>query len=108
MLLIFANKIAKNMKIQYGSELLLSVYTPLADYLSVLKEDSVTLSFSKVEEITGRTLPQSAFDYRQWWANDSKSQSKHGWMAAKWRTTSVNFPAKTVRLRRIGVVNAPS
>ncbi|MCY4361387.1 MAG: hypothetical protein OXE42_04250 [Gammaproteobacteria bacterium] len=79
----------------------MSVYTPICDYLSGLKQDSVMLSFTEVEDITGRTLPDSALKYRLWWENDeTHTQAVNGWMAAGWQTTDVDLHAMTVRFSR--------
>lgn len=46
-------------------------YEPLELHLrsepSVMKE--TTLAFRKIEEIIGNQLPESAFNYREWWSN---------------------------------------
>ena len=53
-------------------------YEPLEVYLSAqppaVKE--TTLGFRQIEEIIGRQLPESAFNYRQWWANQSDDKNR--------------------------------
>ena len=88
-------------KAKEGQEM--SVYTPLCDYLSDLKVNSVVLSFADIEEIIGRSLPQSAFEYNAWWANDrTHTQAKNGWMAANWQTLDASLGTKVVQFNRTG------
>ena len=79
----------------------MSVYTPICNYLTGLEKDSVSLSFTEVEEIIGRGLPDSARKYRLWWENDeTHTQAVNGWMAAGWQTADVDLHAMTVRFSR--------
>lgn len=59
-------------------------------------------TFSKIEEIIGGKLPESAYKHRAWWANDSvgHSQSKQ-WLDVGWRVASVNMTKQVVRFARI-------
>jgi len=35
-----------------------------------------TLTFRKIEEIIGSQLPESAFNYREWWSNQSDVKNR--------------------------------
>lgn len=79
-----------------------SIYTPLCDYFLRLKIDLVTLTFSEIEKITGKSLPQSALKYSSWWANDeTHTQAKNGWMAAGWKSSDVNLGTKLIQFNRV-------
>lgn len=77
-------------------------YGPLRTFLEEVPQDQrmVSLSFSDVDRLVGG-LPPSATKYREWWANDSKSQAQ-AWRAAGWRVDSggVDMNAGTVRFAR--------
>lgn len=65
------------------------LYAPLTAYLRALpsQQGSVTLSFSEIEAILGRSLPNSAHAYiGVWWSNGHHTQSA-GWMDADFRRT---------------------
>jgi hypothetical protein len=67
-------------------------YGPLQDYLSESPAGQLTLSFSKIEEIIGDSLPESAWTYRAWWANDRSGHSSQtqAWLTADWRVEKVD------------------
>lgn len=77
-------------------------YDALADHLSSLPTDktSITLSFADIDRIVGG-LPPSAYELRQWWANDSKAEAR-AWRSAGWHVDKggVDFNAQTVRFAR--------
>jgi hypothetical protein len=79
-----------------------SIYSPLRQWLSECGKETVNLNFGQVEEILGRRLPRSAYDFNAWWSNEddpagSHTQSRNGWMAAGYIVTSVDraFPCVT-------------
>jgi hypothetical protein len=82
----------------------MGVYEPLANHLKSLSRDSWSASFSEIERILSRKLPDSAYDYRPWWGNQKKgnhSQAK-AWREAGWETRDVNLEHKVVRFERVG------
>jgi hypothetical protein len=69
-------------------------YEPLTQFLESIPEgkSSVSLSFKKIEQILGATLPRSAYSHRQWWANQRESRSRpqaHAWLSAGFSVDSV-------------------
>jgi len=50
-----------------------SKYEPLELHLRAepTARKETTLSFRQIEEIIGYQLPESAFNYREWWSNQS-------------------------------------
>lgn len=81
-----------------------SKYAPLASWLQSQpgRIDRVRLTFEDVEQIIDAELPQSAYQHRNWWANDSVGhvQSKQ-WLDAGWRVGYRNMTAKEVTFVRI-------
>ncbi len=73
-------------------------YAPLQRYLSHVDEESVSLSFARVEEVLGVPLPRSATTHAAWWENETRGshvQAK-AWMNAGWRVTSVSLERASV------------
>ena len=82
----------------------MSKYAKLSSYLMFLSVDQTTLTFGKIEEIVGSSLPRSAHLYPAWWSNqasDGHSQSS-AWQSVGWRTGEVNLGSKKVTFFRIG------
>jgi hypothetical protein len=63
-------------------------------------ERLVTFRFDELAKVVGG-LPDSAYEHRQWWSNDSKPQAR-AWRSAGWHVDSlgVDFNARTVRFAR--------
>jgi len=81
-----------------------SKYSPLAEWLHSQpgKNTRVRLTFSDVENILGTDLPLSAYDHREFWANDSVGHIHSKlWLEAGWRTTNVHMTNKEVTFARI-------
>jgi hypothetical protein len=80
------------------------IYTPLTEYLTSQSFGNgyVTCSFEKIEEILHFNLPQSAYNYQSWWANEKQGShvEAHAWLDAGWKVDTVNFQEKWARLIR--------
>lgn len=77
-------------------------YQPLADFLAAKKSDQWDASFADIEERLGFELPQSAYKYQAWWANQSgggHSQTR-GWRSVGWRTSKLDLERRRVRFER--------
>lgn len=77
-------------------------YASLRRYLEAERADVVTLTFSQVEEILG-FLPESAWKYQAWWANDKTHSEAQAWLAAGWKTEAVSMTGERVTFRRESV-----
>lgn len=80
----------------------MSRYQPLADYLAAKKADHWEASFADIESRLGSPLPQSAYRYPAWWANQSgagHSQTR-GWRSVGWRTMALDLERHQVRFER--------
>lgn len=76
-------------------------YEPLTRYLATLDRGSWEADFDDIERVLGFELPDSAYSYPAWWANQAghHSQTK-GWRDAGWETSNVNLPGKRIRFVR--------
>ena len=75
----------------------MSKYKPLEEYLSRLQEDSVKLTFKRVEEIIGKPLPLSAARYRGWWSNNpDNGVIAQSWLNAGYKSAQVDMKGQTL------------
>ena len=57
-------------------------YDPLREYLAARQHlPQVRMTFAEVAAVLGEPLPESAFKYREWWANQSNTANRQ-WAAA--------------------------
>lgn len=79
-----------------------SKYEALAEYLSAQPGTALPMTFAQVKAIVGE-LPASAWERREWWSNYTGfTHSRHGWLAAGWKTAKVDMQAQRlvfVRMR---------
>lgn len=71
-----------------------------------LSTKHISLSFYQLEEIMGSKLPKSAYECRQWWANQIVSNARpqaKAWLSAKYEVETVqqNLKSGAVTFRRI-------
>lgn len=76
-------------------------YGRIGEFLHASGEESVTLSFTSVEEALGRALPASARKYPPWWANTDQSPQGRGWLGYGWRVGRVQLESGVVRFDRM-------
>jgi len=77
-------------------------YQPLQNHLERRRGRPEMLTFEDIEEIIGRTLPQSAIKHRSFWANDNLDGDGHAraWTRAGYRVAYVDRDEKVVRFER--------
>ena len=86
----------------------MSKYEPLSKFLRRRNDDAWQAQFSDVEAVLGFPLPDSAYRYPAWWANQNgggHSQTA-GWQDAGWRTADLDLANKTVRFERLSKAQA--
>ncbi|WP_419165806.1 DUF7662 domain-containing protein [Candidatus Palauibacter sp.] len=74
-------------------------YAPLYAHLCARGGHEWRTTFSKLERILGFGLPGSARIHRPWWSNPGRSgghSHAFSWVAAGWRTKSVDMEAETL------------
>jgi hypothetical protein len=80
----------------------MSRYEPLAQFLAAKKADVWEASFEEIEARLGARLPESAYKYPAWWANQSgpgHSQTR-GWQSVGWRTCDLDLERRRVKFER--------
>ena len=79
-------------------------YPLLEQYLRKLplREEEVTLTFERIEEILKDRLPRSAREDSPWWGNQKQGLQieSNPWMDAGWMVEMVNLREKWVRFVR--------
>lgn len=79
-------------------------YQNFIDYLKSQQRsiDRLPLTFDKIESLIGEKLPKSAYERREWWANDSVGHShSQQWLDAGWRQAGLNLTNQTVTFARL-------
>ena len=78
-------------------------YAAIFHFLAEKQGSVVAMKFAELESILGFSLPDSAYLYRPWWANQAKSGHSQAmaWDAAGWKTARVDLEAETLRFERI-------
>ena len=77
-------------------------YGPLYDHIRRLDESGVRewhATFGEIEKIIGDTLPPSAHERSEWWANGGHYYAE-AWMGMGWKTHSLNLAGEKVSFRR--------
>lgn len=70
----------------------ISKYHDLYVFLESMSDETVTLTFSKIESLISKTLPKSAYQYPAWWANGEKSHSHaNAWQDAGYKVDEIKF-----------------
>lgn len=86
----------------------ISKYHDLFVFLDGKIDDTVQLSFEKIEFLISSKLPQSAYQYQAWWANGENSHAHaNTWQDAGYKVDEVHFGDYVV-FRRIKTNNSSS
>lgn len=81
-------------------------YEPLARWLRQQDSELLTvqLTFAEVVAVVG-TLPDSAYQGKSWWANDSTGHVQSiTWLKAGWKVDHVDLEAREVTFRRTNAI----
>lgn len=75
-----------------------SKYYRLFEHLKRCRKETVTLTFTEIEALTGYSLPSSARVKQNWWSNrDSASALQAGaWVSAGYQVSSVDLDQQSV------------
>lgn len=65
-------------------------YEPLKNYLRNCSNDTIELSYKSIETIIENVLPDSAYKYREWWANGGHAHT-YAWLEAGFKVDSVKI-----------------
>jgi hypothetical protein len=80
-----------------------SKYEPLREYLVAEQQETVRMTFSKIEDLVGEPLPDSARKYREWWSNQSNVANRpqaRAWTEAGFAVQDVNQSQEWVEFVR--------
>jgi len=80
----------------------LSKYYALQRYLESLDVDQWSATFSEIEAILRFPLPDSAYSYPAWWANQEGNGHSHckAWQNVGWRTGELDLKDHNVTFHR--------
>jgi hypothetical protein len=73
-------------------------YDPLFRYLNSNGNPKVILSYVEIENILSAKLPNSAYEYKEWWDNNSHVQSKF-WRDAGYQVDTVFLGDKVIFIK---------
>ncbi len=79
----------------------MSKFDPLKDMLAACEEESLTLSFDKIEKIMRRPLCNSAFIYAEYWSVADGHILPNTIKSAGYKITSVDLKNKRISLKKI-------
>lgn len=65
-------------------------YLPLYEFLCASQNENIRLTFHEIENILESRLPQSAYIYREWWANGGHVQAD-AWLNVGYQVDSVDL-----------------
>jgi hypothetical protein len=82
----------------------MSKYANLSKHLTDLRVSRWEATFEEIEHILGFQLPQRAYKYQAWWANQvgSGHSQTMGWTGAGWKTEELNLQKQRVTFIRSG------
>lgn len=80
-------------------------YDPLQNFLAATPAhiQTTVLSFAQIEQLIQTSLPNSAHQYREWWANQTDVSDRpqaRAWMLAGYLVQEVNLAAKWVHFHK--------
>lgn len=81
----------------------MSKYDPLRHYLNQLSLRRWRATFDEIESILGFRLPDSAYKYQAWWANETEPKThvqKSAWLKTGWRTEELDLTSRRVTFVR--------
>lgn len=79
----------------------MSKYNGLTQHLANVDAKLWEASLGEIEDAVGAALPDSAFRYPAWWANQGRAQSL-AWELAGWKTKSVDLKNEKVTFVYVG------
>jgi hypothetical protein len=82
----------------------MSKYDPLRKWLQSKPAKTFTASFGEIEVAIGFRLPASARDWKYWWDNEPRHETRHvqckAWRDAGFQTQNLDLVKETVEFAR--------
>ena len=75
-------------------------YRHLAELIENSGEKTISLTFSQIEKAIGFSLPESARQYREFWANTTTHSIALSWLGVGYKKVDVNLENETVSFER--------
>ncbi|MGD9816840.1 MAG: hypothetical protein AB7Q23_16405 [Hyphomonadaceae bacterium] len=76
-------------------------YQPLQNHLERRRGRPEMLTFEDIEQIIGKSLPESAMKHRSFWSNDNQEcGAARAWTRAGYRVAYLDREQKVVRFER--------
>ena len=75
-------------------------YQKLAEYLKNCRQKEIRLTLDEIQDILGFPLDESAYKYREFWANCTASTKAFSWMEAGYEIIKTNLKEKTLTFRK--------
>ncbi len=76
-------------------------YAQLENHLANKGFESIEMTFTEIESVINKPLPDSARKHRAWWSNNpSNSVITYAWLAAGYKTSAVNMEGETLIFRK--------
>ena len=72
-------------------------YEEFGKYLDDIGEDSISISFGEIEEIIGQKLPNSAYQYDEWWSNSDSHPLMKVVLSKNWKKRKTNLSLKEIK-----------
>src|SRR6476469_761439 len=79
----------------------MSKYFELTKHLANMEANVWDASLGDIEDAIGEPLPDSAYRYPAWWANQGRAQSL-SWEGAGWKTKAVDLKNEKVTFVYVG------
>ena len=74
-------------------------YSKLTEYLTKCNQTEICLPLQEIQKILGFPLDESAYKYREFWANCTASTKAFSWMDAGYEIIETNLNEKTLTFR---------
>ena len=75
-------------------------YNRLTEYLERCGKTEIRLTLQEIQDILGFSLDESAFRYREFWANCTASTKAFSWMEAGYEIIETNLKEQTLTFRK--------
>lgn len=80
---------------------LMAKYDALRDELRRRGQPRITMSFAEIDQLVPGGLPNSAYTYQAWWANERETRhvQRLAWLEAGYRVDRYDLGTRTVTFR---------
>ena len=76
-------------------------YIALTAFFERCDQETIHMSFQKIESIIGTNLPASAYKYSAFWSNSESHMIGISWMSAGYESQNVNMTNQTIEFVKV-------